>query len=143
MKFDLEINIPGKIPFSKKYFEKIISRTIGMSGEKIRGKLSFSLAMVSEKEIRKLNRIYRKKDKVTDILSFSEYSKGKKGREKEGDVFCELVLCYSYIKRSSESDGIPLKTELAYVVSHGVLHCIGWKHGKKMYEVQDKVCEKI
>ncbi len=135
MKLNLEINNQSKTPLSRKYFEKVIFETIKSSGVKIFGKLDLSLAIVSEREIKKINRIYRKKNKSTDVLSFSDYKKGKK------DVFSEIVICHDYVKKSSKISGISLKKELAYVFSHGVLHCLGWKHSKAMYKLQDKVCD--
>lgn len=139
MNYHLEINKQFKCPFSKKYFEKIISKTLEISKAKNKTKLDISLAVVSEKEIRKINRIYRKKNKVTDVISFSDYCVGKKTRGKE--FFCELIICYPYIKRSAEKDGIRIGKEIAYVISHGVLHIIGFRHSKEMYGIQDKVAE--
>lgn len=140
MKLEIEINCQEKCFLLKDYFKKVIVKTIELGNFKFSGKINLSLAIVSEKEIRKINRIYRKKDKVTDILSFSDYSSRKK--KKEG-VFCELIVCLPYIKKSAKKDKIKLEKEMAYVISHGVLHCIGFGHSKKMYEIQDKVCQKF
>ncbi|MFA5777329.1 MAG: rRNA maturation RNase YbeY [Parcubacteria group bacterium] len=137
MKFDIEINNQEKCSLAKKYFDDVASKTIKLSRIKFSGKISISLAIVSEREIKRINRIYRKKNKVTDILSFSEYP-----QKKEKDIFCELIVCLAYVKKSSEIDKISLKKEMAYVVSHGILHCIGFGHSKKMYEIQDEVCKK-
>jgi probable rRNA maturation factor len=108
--------------------------TIELSKVGFLGKLDLSLAIVSEAEIKKINRIYRKKNKVTDVLSFSDYKKGKK------DIFSELIVCYDYVKKSSKISGVSVRKEMAYVVSHGTLHCLGFKHGRVMYKLQDVVC---
>jgi len=134
MKLRLEINNQEKNSLPKKYFEDVILKTIKNSRVKFSGGMDMSLAVVSEKEIKRINRIYRKKDKVTDILSFSDYSKNSK------DIFCELIICLPYVEKSAKEDGITLKKEMAYVISHGVLHCVGFNHSKKMFEIQDKVC---
>lgn len=134
MKLNLEINNQVKAPFSKKYFEEVILETIKLSKIRFSGNLDLSLAIVSEAEIKRVNRIYRKKNEVTDIISFSDYKKGKK------DVFSELIVCYNYIKKSSKISGESLKKEMAYVVSHGILHCFGFRHSKVMYGLQDAVC---
>ena len=140
MKLEIEVNYQEKCFLSKDYFKKVAIKTIELGNFKFSGKINLSLAIVSEKEIKRINRIYRKKDKVTDILSFSDYSSGKKKKE---DVFCELIVCLPYIKKSAKEDKITLEKEMAYVISHGVLHCIGFVHSKKMYEIQDKVCQKF
>jgi len=139
MNYRLEVNKQLKCPFSEKYFEKVVSKTLKVSGVKNKTKLDISLAVVSEREIRKINRIYRKKDRVTDVISFSDYCVEKKSKSKE--FFCELIICYPYIKRSAAEDRIKISKEMAYVISHGVLHIIGFRHSKKMYEIQDKVAE--
>jgi len=135
MKLNLEVNNQAKAPLSKKYFEKVILETVKLSKIRFSGRLDLSLAIVSEKEIKKINRIYRKKNKTTDVLSFSDYKKGGK------DVFSELIVCYNYVKASSKISGVSLKKEMVYVISHGMLHCLGLKHGKEMYELQDKVSD--
>jgi probable rRNA maturation factor len=137
MKFNLEINNQTKAPLSRKYFERVILEAIKSSKVRLLGKLDLSLAIVSQAEIRKINRIYRKKNKSTDVLSFSDYKKGKK------DVFSELIVCYNYVKKSSMLNRISLKKEMAYVISHGIFHCLGFKHGKEMFNLQDKVSSKF
>jgi probable rRNA maturation factor len=139
MKVNLEINNQAKCPLSDKYFKKVVSETIKLSQAKIAKEFNASLAIVSEKEIKKINRIYRKKNKITDILSFSDFP--GKSKKKVSDAFCELIVCYAYVKKSAKEQDIALKKEMAYVISHGILHCLGWKHSEKMYDAQDKVCK--
>lgn len=141
MKLILEINDQVKSRLSKNYFEKVIKKTIERSNIESVGNIDLSLAVVPEKEIKKVNSIYRKKNKITDILSFSDYSKKENGKIKKEGIFCELIICYPYIRKSAETDGISIKKEMAYVISHGMLHCLGFDHSKKMYEIQDEVCK--
>jgi probable rRNA maturation factor len=142
MKFNLEINNQEKAPLSQGYFKKVISETLKLSKIGFPQGMNISLAIVSENEIKRINRIYRKKNKVTDILSFSEYLGRKNRKIKKENIFCELVVCYSYIKKSAEINGVSIKKEMAYVISHGILHCLGLRHSKKMYNIQDIICEK-
>ena len=138
MKLRLEINNQENNSLSKKYFEDVILKTVEMSKVKLSGKMDISLAIVSEKEIKRINGIYRKKNEVTDVLSFSDYS----GNDRR-DIFCELIVCFPYVSKAAKEDKVALKKEMAYVISHGVLHCIGFNHSKKMYEIQDNICQKI
>jgi len=138
MKLQLEISNQEKSPLSKKYFENVVLKTVEMSKVKLSGKINMSLAIVSEKEIKRVNRIYRKKNEATDVLSFSDYL----GNDKK-DIFCELIICLSYVGKYAKEDKITLEKEMAYVISHGVLHCIGFRHSKKMYEMQDKICNSL
>ncbi|MFZ2189104.1 MAG: rRNA maturation RNase YbeY [Candidatus Moraniibacteriota bacterium] len=145
MKIKLEINNTDKSPVKKALVKKVVSRTLKMSGylELDDKSLNVSMAWVSESEMREINKLYRKKNKVTDVLSFCEYEDASQLRKNsESELFLgELILCYNYIKESaaectSEND---LQKELARIIAHGVLHLLGFSHGKKMFALQDAV----
>ncbi|MDO8529084.1 MAG: rRNA maturation RNase YbeY [bacterium] len=141
--FILEINKQGDVKIFRKQLESIIEKTIKLSNVEFFGTLDVSLAFVSQKEIRKINRIYRKKDEVTDILSFSDFmGEGKKvsGRDR---ISCELIICHPYLEKKHKNSETSIQEETAYIISHGVLHCLGLKHSEKMYRIQEKVCEQI
>ena len=59
--------------------EKVVLETLRMSGLPIlkKHKVSLSVAVVSEKEIKKINRIYRHQNEKTDVLTFSEFQSGR------------------------------------------------------------------
>ncbi|MEI6588265.1 MAG: rRNA maturation RNase YbeY, partial [Candidatus Moraniibacteriota bacterium] len=145
MKLILEINNTDKSPVGKAFIKKVVSRTLEKSDySDLAGKsLNLSMAWVSESEMRRINKLYRKKNKATDVLSFCEYDDASQLRKNlESELFLgELILCYNYIKESatectSEND---LQKELARIIAHGVLHLLGFLHGKKMFALQDAV----
>ena len=74
-----------------------------------------SIAFVGDKEIRELNKKYRKIDRVTDVLSFA-------GEEK---FLGEVVIDYSQIKRQAGKFGNKPKDELVFILVHGLLHLLG------------------
>jgi probable rRNA maturation factor len=145
MKLALEINNTNKSPVKKTFIKKVIILTLEKSGclEAARKNISLSFAWVTESEMRRLNRLYRKKDRATDVLSFCEFEDASQLKKSvESELFLgELVLCYNYIKESatectSEND---LQKELARIIAHGVLHLLGYPHGQKMFNIQDAV----
>lgn len=75
-----------------------------------------SLAFVGDKRIKDLNRIYRKKDKVTDVLSFNG----------EGDFLGEIIINPLQIKRQAKEYKRSVKEELIFILVHGLLHLIGY-----------------
>jgi probable rRNA maturation factor len=75
-----------------------------------------SLAFVSDAEIKKLNKIYRRIDRPTDILTFTG----------EADSLGELVIDYSQIKRQAGRFGNTAEKELIFILTHGLLHLIGY-----------------
>lgn len=147
MRLCVEINNKSGARIKKELFTDVIKKTLELSSFKFLEKknISVSIAIVDEKEIKNLNRIYRKKDAVTDVLSFAEYKNIAAIRKsKEATIFLgELILCYNDIRRFARKNKINPKQELATVVSHGILHLLGMKHGQKMFAIQEKIKEKI
>jgi probable rRNA maturation factor len=149
MKLKLEINNTDKSPVKKAFIKKVVTATLEKSGylELAEKSLSLSFAWVNEAEIRQINKRYRKKDRATDVLSFCEFEEAIELKDAiKNELFLgELVLCYNYIRESakecaSEND---LQKELARIIAHGVLHLLGYLHGKKMFALQDLVAENI
>jgi probable rRNA maturation factor len=95
-----------------------------------------TVVFVGKKEIWKLNQIYRRKNKSTDVLSF-DYSSGY------NKIGGELFLCPEVIEKSARSHKVSFQKELAFVLSHGMLHLLGMKHGRKMYKIQDEIAKNM
>lgn len=147
MKLISELNNLTKNPARNDFLAWVIKKTIQQAGYKFLAKksISISIAIVPKREIKRLNKIYRKKDQVTDILSFAEYkniAQIKAGADNSGvsGLFLgELVLCYDDISEYAKKKGLALRKELANAVSHGILHLLGMKHGKKMFAIQKNI----
>ena len=98
------------------------------------------LAFVTEDEMSRLNEQFRKKRKVTDVLSFLE---------NHPDQLGELALCPKYIKEKARKNSMGLREYSAYIILHGLLHLLGFEHEKskkeaqKMFQLQDQVFEKL
>lgn len=151
----IEINNTTNSPIGDGFFETVAEKTFAESGYDFLNpladekKINISLALVSPRKIKELNRKYREYDSVTDILSFPEYENigqiEKAAAEKTGsELFLgELILCYDDIKEYAEKEKLSLKEELAGVLSHGILHLLGFKHGEEMFEIQNKVKDNL
>lgn len=140
MSIKLEVANKTKRKIKKNLLEKIVRETIKLCGVG-KSEMRVSLVFIGQKEIQKLNRKYRRKNEVTDILSFlytSGYNK-EKGNRAASVVEGELVLCPVEIEISSKRNKLSFNQELAFVLSHGILHLLGIRHGRKMYQLQDRV----
>src|SRR3989442_8577657 len=78
-----------------------------------------TLRIVGRREGRTLNRRFRKRDRATNVLSFSY------GRS--GDV----VLCHPVIAREAHAQRKSVQAHYAHLVVHGVLHLRGHRHHDK------------
>lgn len=149
MKLTLEFNDQAKSRIGKKIIFRIIQETLARTeyAKIVGANFSVSVATVSEEEIQNLNRIYRQKNRPTDILSFAEYKSRReleKGLAEGKKVFLgELVLCYNDIVKYCRSNKLSVSQEVARVVSHGTLHLLNFRHGKKMFQLQDAVARDV
>ena len=75
-----------------------------------------TLRIVGEREGRRLNRAFRKKDRATNVLTFDT-----------GDI----VLCHPVIRREARAQGKSVAAHYAHLVVHGCLHLRGYDHEKK------------
>ncbi len=143
----LETNNKAKSPVSQGAIDRIVQKTLeDASFDFLKDKeISLSVALVGAKEIKELNRKFRKIDEATDVLSFAEYDDIKKiKKEKKSEIFLgELILCYNDIAGYAKREKLKMKKQLAEVISHGVLHLLGFEHGEKMFAIQKKVAEKF
>ena len=81
-----------------------------------------NLVFVDDREIRRLNRRYRRKDKPTDVLSFG-YEAGP-GDDVVGEVFVSLPTLVRDAKRLK----LPAQHHAVRIVVHGLLHVAGYDH---------------
>jgi probable rRNA maturation factor len=79
-----------------------------------------SIALVSDREIRGLNRRWRGKNHPTDVLSFPSNDSGALG---------DVVISLETARRQAREGGWPLAAELRRLLAHGILHCRGYDHG--------------
>lgn len=104
---------------------------------RLRVDVRVSVAFVSEAEIRRLNRQYRGKDKVTDVLSFNL---------DEGDLLGEILLCYPQARRQAKELRHGVREELLFLLVHGLLHLHGFDHERpkdaaRMFPLQTRILE--
>lgn len=143
MRINVELNNLTKSSIKKDLLATVVKKTLEEAGFDFLKKktVSVSVAIISKKEIKRLNKVYRKKDAVTDVLSFAEYKNIAKIKAAVDKVIFlgELILCYDDIKEYAKKRGLARKKELAKVISHGVLHLLGFRHGPKMFKIQDNI----
>ena len=108
-----------------------------IKGERSKGKVS--IALVDDKEIRHLNKRYRKIDRVTDVLSFEMDDEG---------ILGDIVISEATAKRNAKRFGCSYYDEMKRLVIHGTLHLLGYDHIKpalraRMREKEDLYDKKI
>lgn len=102
-------------------FAALLERLLRRAGMK---ETEVVLVFAGDTAVRRLNRIYRKKDKTTDVLSFPVNGPGEEGRCHLGDI----VISVPRARRQAAELGHRLETELMYLAVHGFVHLCGYEH---------------
>lgn len=100
------------------------------------------IIFTGSKNIKFLNKTYRKINKVTDVLSFAELDLDKNFPAlKETKSLGEIYINYDWIKRDHNPTKLAIKLLL-----HGYLHLLGYDHEKdrgEMEKLEKKLSSKI
>jgi len=116
----IEVNNLTAYTIDKKFLRKISEKIF--KKEHIKGRLEkkdLSVALIGQKRIKELNKIYRKKDQPTDVLAF-----------KDNESLGEIIICPAQVRKNAKRFNSSFKKELARVLIHGFLHLLGYDHEK-------------
>ena len=133
--------------FLKKIIEKILS-SIFSSRAII---FEISILLTGAKNMKYLNKKFRKINKDTDVLSFPAEEKNffKKGLKSKKKVYLgDIALSYQYIESITKKQNTSFDDYFKKMLVHGVLHLIGYEHDsfkkyKKMNLLEQKIIRNI
>jgi len=108
-----------------------------------------SLLLSGTKEIKKLNKKFRKKNKSTDVLSFPFHEKNQLNNkiQKEKEIYLgDIIINLSKIKNKNNKN--KFQEELNKLWIHGLVHLFGYQHKKNqdfnaMNKIEKKYLEYI
>jgi probable rRNA maturation factor len=83
-----------------------------------------SLLFTDDRHIRTLNRHYRKVDRATDVLSFSQ----GEGEFPDPTLLGDIVVSAETVLRRTRKNGKRPLDELFFLLVHGLLHLLGYDH---------------
>ena len=119
------------------------------------------LLLTTDEEIRDINQRTRGIDDATDVLSFptAEYAAPADfdGLEEQEEVFDpdsgvyfmgDIVISADHAKAQAEAYGHSLKREVAFLITHSLLHLTGFDHMEEemrlqMEQLQDEILDGI
>lgn len=149
-----KIDVLGKT--KKKY--KLLAELVAKNAIKLMkfpDELEVVIEFVSKREIRRLNRVFRGIDKVTDVLSFPSFdlqageilkldSDELAFGEDENIHFGDMAICLRQTKKQAKEYGVTVEAEIKKLVIHSILHLMGYDHIKDedylvMKEQEDKL----
>ncbi|EKF75755.1 hypothetical protein A11A3_02762 [Alcanivorax hongdengensis A-11-3] len=87
-----------------------------------------TLRIVDEEEIRALNHDFRGKDSPTNVLSFPFEMPEGLPADAVAPLLGDVVICTQVVRREAAEQGKTLEAHWAHMVTHGVLHLLGYDH---------------
>jgi probable rRNA maturation factor len=135
------INSQRKIRIRVEDFQRITDEIVRIV-PRAQGK-SVTVAFISDRKMRELNRTFRGKNATTDVLSFpfaaDEFEAGEKNL---GDV----IISVEQAQKQAIENNLDFETEIKQLVLHGILHLCGYDHetdagemNKRELELRDKL----
>lgn len=105
--------------------------------EGVKKEVEVYITLTHNDNIRKINAEHRNIDKPTDVLSFPMFEREeipmlkKESSSEEGQVetmLGDIIVSVEKVREQADEYGHSFKRELAYLVTHGMLHLLGYDH---------------
>ena len=112
---------------NKDIFFKKICKAFPKKYKFLSKKVTFTLLLSNNRNIKKLNKVFRKKNKSTDILSFPL---DKKIKISKNTYLGDIIISYNYLDKPRSQDLKSFKEKVTKIFIHGFLHLLGFDHKK-------------
>jgi probable rRNA maturation factor len=133
-----------KIKKKKFFFNKIIN-LFPKKYKFNKKKVSLTVLLSNNRNIKKLNKKFRNKNKATDILSFP--SEDKVNLQKNS-YLGDIIISYEFMNKTKRLTNLEFKKKVAKIFIHGFLHLLGYNHiklkdFKKMIKEEEKIYKPV
>ena len=111
----------------------------------IKKKVSLTILLLNNKNIKKLNKKFRNKNKFTDVLSFPSE---QKLNIKKNPYLGDIIISYEFMNKPKFLNNLEFKKKVIKIFIHGFVHLLGYDHiklkdFKKMVKEEEKIYEVI
>lgn len=107
-----------------------------------------SILLVDEERMAHLHVEWMEEEGPTDVLSFpmDELTIPQDGEDPEPGILGDIALCPAFAAKQAKDNDQTLAEELALLLTHGILHCLGFDHAEpeehaEMFALQGKLLE--
>ena len=134
----------GKIKKPDIFFNSLV-RVFPKKYRFIKKKISLTILLSNNKNIKKLNKKFRNKNKSTDVLSFPSE---KKLNIKKSPYIGDIVISYEFMNKPKVLSVLEFKSKVTKIFIHGFLHLLGYDHiklkdFKEMFTEEKKIYQTI
>lgn len=135
-----------KVKLDRSKIRKDCNKALSLLGL---GRVELGVHLVGDRRIRTLNRVHRRVDRVTDVISFPLYGSPdefpKTGPVLLGDIFVNPLVA----RQRALAGGVTTREELLALIIHGLLHLAGYDHEvgphrrRKMLRMEEKLLREL
>ena len=128
---DWEINEKYYVDLARKIFEYYLTQIKEKSC--LEGfeynTISFDFLFCDGKKTHEINKEYRNKDYVADIITFAIFADSEEKFVFDGEInLGEVIIALDKVIEEADKKGVTKEYELAFLISHGILHLLGFDH---------------
>jgi probable rRNA maturation factor len=111
----------------------------------IKKKVSFTILLSNNKNIKRLNKKFRNKNKSTDVLSFPSE---RKIDIKKSPYIGDIIVSYEFMNKPKSLSALGFKSKVSKIFIHSFLHLLGYDHiklkdFKKMMIEEEKIYKTV
>lgn len=146
----MSVNLENEYDFgfdAKALIEDILNKSLNIVG--CGHEMELNVVVTDDAEIRAVNREFRNIDRATDVLSFPMIEFDAPANFDNID-FCDpslinyatdelilgdIMLSYDKVNEQSNEYGHSVKREFAFLITHGILHLLGFDHENQEDEI--------
>ncbi len=91
--------------------------------------ISFDFLYCDSNKTHEINKEYRNKDYPADIITFAIFADSEEKFIFDGEInLGEVIIALDKVQEESEKKGTTFDHELAFLISHGIMHLLGFDH---------------
>ena len=111
--------------------------------------ISFDFLFCSSRKTQEINIEYRNKDYPADIITFAIFADSEDKFVFDGEInLGEVIIALDKVIEESIKKDVTKEYELAFLISHGILHLLGFDHQTEedynfVIDLQNKALESI
>jgi probable rRNA maturation factor len=117
-----------------------VRRRLNVAGREV------TVCLITDAEMARLNRTFRRKTGPTDVLSFPANGSTTGGGVDAGNYLGDIAIAPAVARRNAIENGRSLRAELRILILHGVLHLLGYDHERdngRMTRLEEKLRRRL
>lgn len=91
--------------------------------------ISFDILYCDNEKTHKINKEYREKDYPADIITFAIFADSEEKFIFDKEInLGEIIISLDKVEANAKEKGITFENELYFLISHGIMHLLGFDH---------------